>query len=134
MCPLSRQPAQAAEKSYDLIIIGTGIYGACLGLLAARMGLRVLALEARDFGWATSYNFLRTLHGGLRYLQKLDLPRFFESTSERAWFMREFPGLAEPLPCLMPPVWQGRVPAQCLSSGPAGKRPAFLCCQPPHSP
>ncbi len=99
---IDRDVAEASKKQYDLIIIGGGIYGACLFLTASQAGKRVLLLEKNDFGAATSFNNLRTIHGGLRYLQSLDLKRIFESVSERRWFFRNFPDLVKPLPCLMP--------------------------------
>lgn len=102
MTVIRREPKAAIDTRYDLIIIGAGVYGIALSLVASQMGLKNLLLDKKDFGWATSYNSLRTIHGGLRYLQKLDLPRFFESVAERRWFLREFPGLVQPLPCLMP--------------------------------
>jgi glycerol-3-phosphate dehydrogenase len=64
--------------------------------------LRVLLVERGDFGEATSYNSLRIIHGGLRYLQNLDFGRFRESVTDRQWFLRNFPDLIRPLPCLMP--------------------------------
>jgi glycerol-3-phosphate dehydrogenase len=64
--------------------------------------LRVLLVERGDFGEATSYNSLRIIHGGLRYLQSLDFQRFRESVQERRWFLQCFPDLVGPLPCLMP--------------------------------
>lgn len=97
-----REPSDAAHQTYDLIIIGGGIYGAMLALTASLRSLRALLIEKEDFGGETSYNSLRILHGGLRYLQALDFPRFFESVSERRWFLQTFPELTEPLPCLMP--------------------------------
>ena len=51
---------------------------------------------------ATSFNSLRILHGGLRYLQDLDLARFRQSVREQTWWLANFPDLVEPLPCLMP--------------------------------
>ena len=92
----------ALDRKYELIIIGGGIYGICLTLEAAGRGLRPLLLERDDFGGATSLNTLRILHGGLRYLQNLDLPRFFASVEQRAWFMSNFRPLTQVLPCLMP--------------------------------
>lgn len=59
-------------------------------------------LERQDFGSQTSFNSLRIVHGGLRYLQTADLPRFFDSVAERRWFLRHMPDLVKPLPCLMP--------------------------------
>jgi glycerol-3-phosphate dehydrogenase len=97
-----RDIESALNRSYDLIVIGGGIYGMCLTLEAARRGLRPLLLERDDFGGATTLNSLRILHGGLRYLQTLDIPRFFESVEQRKWFMTNFRPLCRVLPCLMP--------------------------------
>jgi glycerol-3-phosphate dehydrogenase len=97
-----RQPKKAAESSYDLVVVGGGVYGAMLVLEAARRGLKPLLLEKSDFGGATTWNSLRIIHGGLRYLQTLDFRRFFESVGERKWFLKNFPDLVRPLPCLMP--------------------------------
>ena len=102
-----REPRKAAEQGYDLIVVGGGIYGTMLLLDASRRGLRALLVERDDFGHATTFNNLRTIHGGLRYLQQLDLPRFRESVNERRWFLRYFPDLVQPLACLMPLYGQG---------------------------
>ncbi len=104
---IKRDLAEASKKQYDLIIIGGGIYGACLLLTASQAGKKALLLDKDDFGAATSFNNLRTVHGGLRYLQSLDLKRIFESVSERRWFFRNFPDLVKPLPCLMPLYGKG---------------------------
>jgi glycerol-3-phosphate dehydrogenase len=87
---------------YDLIIVGGGIYGAMLALEAVQYGLRPLLVERHDFGAGTSFNSLRIVHGGLRYLQDLDLKQFRQAVSERRWFLRTFPDLVQPLPCLAP--------------------------------
>ena len=104
---IKRNLIEASKKKYDLIIIGGGIYGACLLLTASQAGKKVLLIEKDDFGAATTFNNLRTVHGGLRYLQSLDLKRIFESVSERRWFFRNFPDLVKPLPCLMPLYGKG---------------------------
>jgi glycerol-3-phosphate dehydrogenase len=88
--------------TYDLLVVGGGIYGVALLLSAARRGLKVALVEQADYGAATSWNSLRILHGGLRYLQTLDLRRFLQSVRERRRFARVFPALVERLPCLMP--------------------------------
>ena len=97
-----RDPAGFAREPHELIVVGGGIYGAMLALEASRRGLRPLLLERNDFGGATSWNSLRIAHGGLRYLQTLDLRRFRESVGERRWLLTTFPDLVHPLPCLMP--------------------------------
>ncbi len=107
MASIGRNVAAAAGTTHDLIIIGGGIYGVMLALEAGRRRMRALLLEKEDFGGATSLNHLRTVHGGLRYLQALDLPRFFESVSERRWFLTHLPALVHPLSCLMPLYGRG---------------------------
>jgi glycerol-3-phosphate dehydrogenase len=104
---ITRNPSLAAGQAFDLIIVGGGFYGASLALESARRGLKPLLLEAGDFGSATSWNSLRIVHGGLRYLQSLDLKRFFESVGERKWFLRYFPDLVHPLACMMPLYGEG---------------------------
>lgn len=99
---IERNLEGAESRTWDLLVIGGGIYGATLALEAARRGLAALVVERGGFGEETTRNSLRIVHGGLRYLQSLDLPRFRESVAERRWFLRHFPDLVEPLPCLMP--------------------------------
>lgn len=98
----ARDPRGLAGETYDLAIVGGGVYGIMLALEAARRNLRPILLERQDFAGATSANSLRIVHGGLRYLQTLDLHRFFESVAERRWLLRHFPDLVHPLACLMP--------------------------------
>jgi glycerol-3-phosphate dehydrogenase len=104
---IRRDTATAEKTPFDLIIVGAGIHGVMLALEAGLRGKRSLLLEKDDFNGATSWNHLRTIHGGLRYLQSLDLPRYFESVAERRWFLANFPALVEALPCLMPLYGRG---------------------------
>jgi len=117
MAGISRNAAAATGTTYDLIIIGGGIYGTMLALEAGQRGKRALLLEKDDFGGATSLSHLRTVHGGLRYLQSLDLARFFESVTERRWFMINFPALVQVLPCLMPLYGRGLKRASIMRAG-----------------
>lgn len=104
---IERNPRAAQDAVFDLVVVGGGIHGVAAALAAARSGHRVLVLERHDFGGATSWNSLRVLHGGLRYLQSLDVARFRESVEARSWFVEEFPDLVTPLPCLMPLYGKG---------------------------
>ncbi len=117
MAGINRNAAAAAGTTTDLVIVGGGIYGIMLALEAGRRGKRSLLLEKDDFGGATSLNHLRTVHGGLRYLQSLDLARFFESVTERRWFLANFPALVQVLPCLMPLYGRGLKRASIMRAG-----------------
>jgi glycerol-3-phosphate dehydrogenase len=107
MSGFPRDLPAALARDYDLIVVGGGIYGMTLTLEAARRGLRTLLIARDDFGGAASLSSLRILHGGLRYLQSMDLPRFFESVGQRSWFFETFAPLCRVLPCLMPLYGQG---------------------------
>lgn len=102
-----RNTARLAATTHDLIVVGGGIYGACAAWEAALRGLRVALIEASDFGAATSSRSLRTLHGGLRHLQRLDLKRMRESIRSRREWLRLAPHLARPLRFILPTHGQG---------------------------
>lgn len=102
MSAIVRDVPGSARERFDLIVVGGGVYGAMLALEAVRRGMRPLVLDRGDFGAGTSFNNLRIIHGGLRYLQTLHMSRFYESVAERRWFFATFPELVRPLPCLMP--------------------------------
>jgi len=116
MGPIVRDLETAAKRRYDVIVIGGGIYGAMLVYEGSRRGLSCLLLDKDDFGQHTSFNNLRIVHGGLRYLQTLDFHRFRESYRERSWFLKNFPHLVSPLPCMMPLYGNGL------------RRPAVMQC------
>ena len=59
---------QSISKPWDLLVIGGGITGAGILREAARLGLRALLVEQRDFAWGTSSRSSKLVHGGLRYL------------------------------------------------------------------
>jgi glycerol-3-phosphate dehydrogenase len=91
-----------SRHTYDLLVIGGGIYGVCVAWDAALRGLSVALVEKGDFGHATSSNSLRVIHGGLRYLQHGDICRLRRSIRERTAFMRIAPHLIHPLPIVIP--------------------------------
>src|SRR5512134_780414 len=106
-----------AEKEYDLVIIGGGIFGACAAWDAARRGLRVALLEKKDFSHATSANHLKMVHGGIRYMQHLDVVRVRESSLERSALLRIAPHLVRPLPIVMPTYGHGMRGKAVLGAG-----------------
>ena len=90
------------SKIFDLLIIGGGIYGSAVAWEAALNGLSVALIEKRDFGHGTSANSLKIIHGGLRYLQNVDLRRMRKSIMARRTLLRIAPHLVQPLKFIVP--------------------------------
>ena len=90
------------DRTFDVLIIGGGIYGATIAWEAVLRGLSVALIEKSDFGSKTSANSLKIVHGGLRYLQQLDFKRMRESIRERRAYLKIAPHLVHPLSCVMP--------------------------------
>ena len=78
-----RSLARLAERTYDLVILGGGVTGACVARDAALRGLRVVLVEKQDFCSATSAASSKLIHGGLRYLKNLEFGLVRESLRER---------------------------------------------------
>ena len=90
------------RRTHDVVVVGGGIHGAAAAWEAASRGLGVALVEAGDFGGGTSWNSLKTIHGGLRHLQRLDLAGLRESARERRALMTIAPALVRPLAFLAP--------------------------------
>ncbi len=105
---MKREPAHLANNHFDVLVVGAGIHGACIAREAAIRGLTTALVDRSDFGAGTSANSLKIIHGGLRYLQKLDLRRMRESVRERRTLMRIAPHLVHALPCVVPTHGWGR--------------------------
>jgi glycerol-3-phosphate dehydrogenase len=87
---------------YDLVVIGGGIIGTGIARDAALRGLRVALFEKDDFGSGTTSRSTRIIHGGLRYLEKLDFDLVYEALHERRYLLKNAPHLVHPLPFLFP--------------------------------
>lgn len=90
------------EKVYDLAVVGGGITGACIARDGAMRGLSVALLEKGDFASGTTGASSKLIHGGLRYLQNLELGLVRESLKERRIWSNTAPHLIDPLTFLMP--------------------------------
>jgi glycerol-3-phosphate dehydrogenase len=101
-CGVTRLPDSLANTSYDVLVIGGGIVGACVARDAARRGLRVALIERQDFGGGISWNSLKIVHGGLRSLQRLDVRQARAFVRERRAWLRVAPHLVEPISFVVP--------------------------------
>lgn len=99
---MKRDLNELSKHEYDVVIVGAGIYGVNAAWDATLRGLKVALIDKGDFGCATSSNSLKTIHGGIRYLQNLDFKRMRESIHERMILMKIAPHLIYPLRVVMP--------------------------------
>src|SRR5881396_2369185 len=99
---MRRDVDRLTAQTFDVLIVGGGIYGLTIAYDAAQRGVSVALVEADDFGSGASFNHLRTIHGGLRYLQSLDIARARESVRERRTLARIAPQAVRPLPFAVP--------------------------------
>ncbi len=104
---MQRTLTALASTEFDLLVLGGGMYGACVAWDATSRGLSVALVDKADFGSATSSNSMKIIHGGLRYLQHADFRRMRESITERRTLMHIAPHLVHPLPVLLPTYGHG---------------------------
>jgi glycerol-3-phosphate dehydrogenase len=103
--PAERASALDALGSGELqvLVIGGGVVGAGVALDAATRGLSVGLVEARDFGSGTSSRSSKLIHGGLRYLEQLNVGLVREALSERSLLLQRIaPHLVHPVSFLFP--------------------------------
>ena len=113
---MRRDVTELAGRRHDVLVIGAGIAGAALARELALRGLAVALIDRDDFGAATSASSLRILHGGLRYLQSLDLTRTRASAREQAAWARIAPHLVRPLTCCVPTTRTGPLRRERLAA------------------
>ena len=99
---MTRDLDRLAAYTFDVLVVGGGIYGLPIAYDAAQRGLSVALIERDDFGSGASFNHLRTIHGGLRYLQTFDIGRARESIGERRTVARIAPHAVRPLRFAVP--------------------------------
>lgn len=86
--------------------MGGGIHGVAVARDAALRGLSVLLSERGDLAGATSSRTSKLIHGGIRYLERGEVPLVHEALRERATLLRIAPDFVHPLTFLLP-VYRG---------------------------
>lgn len=98
------------KDQYDVVVIGGGVSGASVAYEAASRGLSVALFEKDDFGHATSAATSKMIHGGLRYLQKMEFKIVRESLSERRALADIAPNFVYPIPFLLNSYKTDKIP------------------------
>lgn len=100
---LARLRAATADRPLDVLVVGGGSTGVGAAFDAATRGLDVGIVEARDWASGTSSRSSRLMHGGLRYLEMLDVKLVYEALRERDLLLtRTAPHLVRPLRFVFP--------------------------------
>lgn len=115
--PLVRKVSSLTAGTFDLLVIGGGIYGAWTAYDAALRGLKVALIEKNDWASGTSSASSKLIHGGLRYLEHYEFALVRHALRERKVLSRIAPHLVRPLDFILP-VWKGpRASPLKLSAG-----------------
>jgi glycerol-3-phosphate dehydrogenase len=95
--------AALAGTELQVLVVGGGVVGAGVALDAATRGLSVGLVEARDFAAGTSSRSSKLIHGGLRYLEQLNIGLVREALTERSLLLGVIaPHLVRPVPFIFP--------------------------------
>ncbi|HEU4811318.1 MAG TPA: glycerol-3-phosphate dehydrogenase/oxidase [Nocardioides sp.] len=111
LSPQARDAALATmseDGELDVLVVGGGIVGVGTALDAVTRGLNTGLLEQRDLASGTSSRSSKLIHGGLRYLEMLDIGLVREALQERGLLLtRLAPHLVRPVPFLYPLTHKG---------------------------
>ena len=97
------------DGEFEVLVIGGGATGLGVAVDAASRGYRTALLEAEDFAKATSSRSTKLVHGGVRYLEQLDISLVTEALRERGIFYRNAPHIVRDLAFIVPRYkwWEG---------------------------
>lgn len=93
--------SEFSQQRYDLLVLGAGVMGAAItrAFHERRPDLKIALLERGDLPSGASLNSLRIVHGGFRYLQRLQFGRALASLKAQSELLRLFPEVIAPLQC-----------------------------------
>jgi glycerol-3-phosphate dehydrogenase len=97
-----------AGEEHQVLVVGGGVVGAGVALDAVTRGLSAGLVEARDFGSGTSSRSSKLIHGGLRYLEQLNIGLVREALGERSLLLHRLaPHLVRPVSFMFPLTHHG---------------------------
>jgi glycerol-3-phosphate dehydrogenase len=90
------------QKQWDIVVIGGGATGLGAAVDAASRGYRTLLVERDDFAKGTSSRSTKLAHGGVRYLEQLNITLVLDALRERGYMLRNAPHIAHKLGFVVP--------------------------------
>jgi glycerol-3-phosphate dehydrogenase len=92
----------ADPQPWDVLVIGGGATGLGAAVEAASRGYRTLLVERSDFAKETSSRSTKLVHGGVRYLEQMNLTLVLDALRERGHMLRNAPHLVHDLSFVIP--------------------------------
>jgi glycerol-3-phosphate dehydrogenase len=89
-------------EPWDVLVIGGGASGLGAAVEAASRGYRTLLVERSDFAKGTSSRSTKLVHGGVRYLEQLNITLVVDALRERGHMLRNAPHLCHDLSFVVP--------------------------------
>lgn len=90
------------SEPWDVLVIGGGATGLGAAVESAARGYRTLLVERSDFAQETSSRSTKLVHGGVRYLEQLNLTLVIDALRERGHMLRNAPHLVHELSFIVP--------------------------------
>lgn len=112
-----RDFGRLADDSFDLLVVGGGIFGAWVAYDASLRGMKVAVIERDDWAAGTSSASSKLIHGGLRYLEQARFGLVRKALLERGRLFRLGPHRIRPVRFLLPIYDDTRVAAWKLRLG-----------------
>lgn len=90
------------SQPWEVLVIGGGATGLGVAVEAASRGYRTLLVERSDFGKGTSSRSTKLAHGGVRYLEQMNLTLVLDALRERGHMLRNAPHLVRDMSFVVP--------------------------------
>ena len=89
-------------EPWDVLVIGGGATGLGAAVEAAARGFRTVLVERDDFAKGTSSRSTKLVHGGVRYLEQMNVTLVLDALRERGHMLRNAPHLVHDLSFVVP--------------------------------
>lgn len=87
---------------WDVLVIGGGATGLGAAVEAASRGYRTVLIERADFAKGTSSRSTKLVHGGVRYLEQMNITLVMDALRERGLMLANAPHLVHDLSFVVP--------------------------------
>jgi glycerol-3-phosphate dehydrogenase len=90
------------KVEWDVLVIGGGATGLGAAVEAASRGYRTVLVERADFAKGTSSRSTKLVHGGVRYLEQMNITLVLDALQERGHMLENAPHIVHNLSFVVP--------------------------------